>query len=741
MVSNSFYEYIATGCGRLTMTHDNWGRMIRSDRQNDHGLLTELYQTNLAGQITWSSQAFTPKSGATYNLEQSNTYDNAGRINQWEASLGGKTAGASLTYGKYGKVDTESFHNGVARNYAYDCHGWLTDIDTKVKVSRLSLIQPSLSADYYSQALTLGPDASTIVTPEPSWDYKTYTEWVSYADGTFPRYDGTASAHRSSLGGEYSYRFDTHDRLIGAKYTPGPDNPTDEDFSVSYRYNETGAPLTLSRKGVIASTILVDGSFTERFGDIDRLTYNYDGVLLTDITAERMGLNFYGRVGFPLSEQGGTASRLWNAAGLLKADTSQGIASVTYNHLGQPLTVTFADKSQVLYSYSYDGRLQQIEYGERSGTASVGFTRVKNRRYYDGNFIFEDDSLSMANFPGGYFDGKGQPYYRHSDWQGSVAMVTNGNGSLVQHNGYYPYGEPWRVVEGQPYLYGGKERLTNNDNIEYDFGARRYHSASALWSTPDPAAIKFPAQNPYVFCAANPIKYVDPTGCEVQGISKKDAKLAVMDFRAMLPGEDLERFRQLIQLNNTKGTNKKALAKISQEDKAKALEGVNLTEDQQALIDIMVDVINSESVFKVEYNTLGSELSKAALIEYGSEIDELPDDVHKYMSQHSLTGADILRFNYGDGYTKVTSSGAISVISKTISKKDTNRPATLGHELIGHGYAYSLGLIDRAMQHTIPIQTENLILRTMGVNSHRDGTDHGPVRTFIPNYNAIPSFK
>ena len=197
---------------------------------------------------------------------------------------------------------------------------------------------------------------------------------------------------------------------------------------------------------------------------------------------------------------------------VLTSDTSQGIASVTYNHLGQPLTVNLADKSQVLYSYSYDGRLQQIEYGERSGTASVGFTRVKNRRYYDGNFIFEDDSLSMANFPGGYFDGKGQPYYRHSDWQGSVAMVTNGNGSLVQHNGYYPYGEPWRVVEGQPYLYGGKERLTNNDNIEYDFGARRYHSASALWSTPDPAAIKFPAQNPYVFCAANPIKYVDPTG-------------------------------------------------------------------------------------------------------------------------------------------------------------------------------------------------------------------------------------
>ena len=258
---------------------------------------------------------------------------------------------------------------------------------------------------------------------------------------------------------------------------------------------------------------------------------------------------------------------------VLTSDTSQGIASVTYNHLGQPLTVTLSDKSQVLYSYSYDGRLQQIEYGERSGTASVGFTRVKNRRYYDGNFIFEDDSLSMANFPGGYFDGKGQPYYRHSDWQGSVAMVTNGNGSLVQHNGYYPYGEPWRVVEGQPYLYGGKERLTNNDNIEYDFGARRYHSASALWSAPDPAAIKFPAQNPYVFCAANPIKYVDPTGkwyIKVHGSADRGAHpygvLSAFDKNDALV------FRTVVRLEGTGGRKRDVLFADTPQGKYKILE-------------------------------------------------------------------------------------------------------------------------------------------------------------------------
>ena len=48
---------------------------------------------------------------------------------------------------------------------------------------------------------------------------------------------------------------------------------------------------------------------------------------------------------------------------------------------------------------------------------------------------------------------------RHPDWQGNITMVTDATGKVEQHTGYYPYGEPWSEPSGQPWLYGGKERM------------------------------------------------------------------------------------------------------------------------------------------------------------------------------------------------------------------------------------------------------------------------------------------
>ena len=43
---------------------------------------------------------------------------------------------------------------------------------------------------------------------------------------------------------------------------------------------------------------------------------------------------------------------------------------------------------------------------------------------------------------------------------------------------------------------------------------RSLNSALALWTAPDPMARDFSGINPYVYCASNPIRYTDPTGCE-----------------------------------------------------------------------------------------------------------------------------------------------------------------------------------------------------------------------------------
>ena len=76
-------------------------------------------------------------------------------------------------------------------------------------------------------------------------DKRMYTNMSGPVVMNEPRYDGTASAHVSTLGGRYDYTFDCHDRLIRADYQETDDRPraNPENFSTEYTYNEGGAPL------------------------------------------------------------------------------------------------------------------------------------------------------------------------------------------------------------------------------------------------------------------------------------------------------------------------------------------------------------------------------------------------------------------------------------------------------------------------------------------------------------------
>ena len=95
----------------------------------------------------------------------------------------------------------------------------------------------------------------------------------------------------------------------------------------------------------------------------------------------------------------------------------------------------------------------------------------------------------------------------------------------------------------------------------------------------------------------------------------------------------------------------------------------------------------------------------------------------------------------GEASTIPTQSGSLTLILNKHNGFATNRPATLGHEIIGHGRSLSLGYSDAQSQHILPIQVENLILRVMGSPLFRDGTDHAPLNEFIPNFRSLPNFR
>ena len=63
------------------------------------------------------------------------------------------------------------------------------------------------------------------------------------------------------------------------------------------------------------------------------------------------------------------------------------------------------------------------------------------------------------------------------------------------------------------HTFSAKERDTET-GLTY-FGARYYSSDLSIWLSVDPMSDKYPSLSPYVYCADNPVKLVDPNGEDV----------------------------------------------------------------------------------------------------------------------------------------------------------------------------------------------------------------------------------
>jgi RHS repeat-associated protein len=77
-----------------------------------------------------------------------------------------------------------------------------------------------------------------------------------------------------------------------------------------------------------------------------------------------------------------------------------------------------------------------------------------------------------------------------------------------------PYGEALfeehSNTRDMPYLFNSKER--DEETGLYYYGARYLDPETAVWYGVDPLAMKYPDYSPYVYCANNPILFVDPDG-------------------------------------------------------------------------------------------------------------------------------------------------------------------------------------------------------------------------------------
>ena len=113
-------------------------------------------------------------------------------------------------------------------------------------------------------------------------------------------------------------------------------------------------------------------------------------------------------------------------------------------------------------------------------------------------------------------------FYYRSDHLGSTAYITDENGQVTQTLNYLPYGEDWVDLHGITfdttrlgmYRFNGKEK--DYESGFHYYGARYYWCEVLTgWLSVDPMSDKYPSISPYVYCAWNPVKLVDPDGREV----------------------------------------------------------------------------------------------------------------------------------------------------------------------------------------------------------------------------------
>ena len=222
-------------------------------------------------------------------------------------------------------------------------------------------------------------------------------------------------------------------------------------------------------------------------------------------------------------------------------DLNHGICNIEYNCINLPSRVDFLDGSKVLYTYDAKGTKLRTDYYINPMTAVAPQTTneqcassATNLKHtwtdYCGNFIYENDTLKQTLIEGGYISyeypqntavtsiSQLAPTYHFyvQDHLGNNRLVVDEGGTIEQINHYYPYGglmgESKNISSNQRYKYNGKEFDRMHGLDWYDYGARFHDPATVRWFSVDPLSHKYYSMSPYVYCANDPVKHIDPDG-------------------------------------------------------------------------------------------------------------------------------------------------------------------------------------------------------------------------------------
>ncbi|MDR0543137.1 MAG: RHS repeat-associated core domain-containing protein [Dysgonamonadaceae bacterium] len=200
--------------------------------------------------------------------------------------------------------------------------------------------------------------------------------------------------------------------------------------------------------------------------------------------------------------------------------------SITYTDFKKVKTLTEGVKNYTL-TYGVDDQRRKSVYKENNAT--------KKTRYYFGDY--EEEINNLGNVRKIHYlrgailiqnNGIDSLLYCYSDMQGSLTVLTNESGSVIDRYAYDPWGKRrnpnnWELPDTRTSFFINRG-YTMHEHID-EFGlinmnGRMYDPLTAQFMSPDPY-VQAPGNwlnyNRYAYCLNNPFKYTDPTG-ELFGI-------------------------------------------------------------------------------------------------------------------------------------------------------------------------------------------------------------------------------
>ena len=468
-------NYAADGSGTLTgmevLYYDSFGRCVQKRLKNHLGETDEEYTAytftglpRLVMRVHRSPDQEERKEMLRYE------YDTMDRLLKVYFRLDDKEEElvCDNVYDDLGRIVTDR-RNGtdnLRTGYAYNIRNWMTSIESPL-----------------------------------------FKEELHYTDGTgTPCYNGNISSISWKAGEEqttrgYRFTYDGLDRMKKAEYGEGERlavNPNRFNEEVT-AYDKTGNILGIRRMGQTGA---------QEYGLVDNLALTYSGNQLKKVT-DNAASSAYNN-GFEFKDGADRETEYtYDENGNLTQDLNRNIKDIQYNFLNLPQRIEFEDGSTTEYLYDADGRKLRTVHRADGKTTTTDY--AGNLIYENGNPIRLVTEYGYVSLPDGMY------HYYLQDHQGNNRVVADRNGKVEEVNHYYPFGGMFANTGNvQPYKYNGKELDTQKGLNWYDYGARHYDPALERWHVQDPMQEKYYNSSQYVYCANNPVKYIDPNGCDVK---------------------------------------------------------------------------------------------------------------------------------------------------------------------------------------------------------------------------------